>query len=420
LPVGYRFVFFIILSSILSLTVHAAPEPLSIPIGSDGAEKETVEPATYEEKVQIFYGLNDIQHYNTTCSGGGGSSTTVQLAGKDNVEKTLNYLMQNGLTLEQAAGVVGNFQWESGSNSLDPAGSDGKAEGIAQWQDSRLTALQQYAGGDYKNIDIQILYLGVELGIEEPKNGVKGGTESAAFDAIKKATTPEEAALIWEKKFERSADTPGSIGYTTRQSNARKLYDQYKDGGVQATASTNGSTSSGSCSATGTVNANGYAFPIALPKSDVSNGGSWPCPGICHHDGTPAMDLSKNAKDDSTENTPVIAIYNGTIQRFNNSYAGVSGCQSFQLVGDDGWWYWYGHLQSATIQEGSKVTAGQSIAMVGRRECTGGNGSYPHLHIDRGSPKGNNGGSVCCRDPGFVPLMNQLYDELGGGTPSVL
>ena len=417
--ISFYLLSFIGLSSLLvSLSVYAAPTPaLTSSSTSSGVPDEGI---SYEEKLGIFFGINDIQHYRNTCSDSGGA-TTVQLAGSDNVEKALNYLMGHGFTLEQAAGIVGNLQWESGSNALDPSGSDGKAVGIAQWQDSRLTRLQQYGGSDYKNFDTQLRYLGVELGLEAPQNGIQGGTESSAVNAVKATNTPEEAALVWERVFERSADTPGSIGYTSRQANARKLYDQYKNGGTQSPVSSKSgsSSSSGGCGTSGSVNASGYAFPVALPQSDVSNGTKWPCPGICHHDGTSAFDLSRNAQDDSSENVPVIAIFDGTIQRFNNAYAGVSGCQSFQLVGNDGWWYWYGHVQSATVQEGAQVKAGQQIAAIGRRACTG-NGSYPHLHIDRGSPKGHNGGDVCCRDPGFVPLINQLYDELGGGSPSVL
>lgn len=412
----FRVIFSLLLVTVFlfadSFTVSAAP--------STSPDPKTNEGISDDEKRRIFYGLNDIQHYDK-CQPSTGSSTTVQLSGGDNVEKALNYLMQHGFTLEQATGIVGNMQWESGSPTLNPKGSDGKAFGIVQWQDARLTSLKQYGGSDYANFDTQLRYLGVELGLEPAQNGVQAGTESKSVGAVKVTNTPEEAALAWERAFERSADTPGSIGYTTRQSNARKLYDQYKNGGVQSLASASGTGSASSSCATGTVgvNSNGYAFPIALPKSNVSNGTGWPCPGICHHDGTTAFDLSKNAQDDSTENTPVIAIYDGTIQRFNNSYAGISGCQSFQLVGKDGWWYWYGHLQSASVQDGSEVKAGQAIAAVGRRACTG-NGSYPHLHIDRGSPQGHYGGDVCCRDPGFTPLINQLYDQLGGGTPSAL
>jgi len=367
---------------------------------------------------QDFYNQNDIIYWNKNGCGTIGGVTAVQLPGGNNVEKALNYLQSKGFTFEQATGIVGAMQAESGENldpnALNPSG----AYGIAQWLGGRKTNLQQYGGASYNTFETQMQFLGLELGLEEPRNGVNGGNEKGALDAVKATNTPEAAALAWESAFERS----GGAALDARQANARKLYDQYKGSGVSGTAASSSVGSAiANCGASsgGKVNADGYAFPIALGKSEVSNGYSWPCPGICHHDGTAAFDLSKKAQDDSTRGTGVIAIYNGTIQRFNNAYSGIGGCQAFQLVGDDGWWYWYGHLEASSVQEGSKVTAGQQISTVGRRECTG-NGSYPHLHIDRGSPKGHWGGEVCCRDPEFTSLINKLWEELGGGSPSAL
>lgn len=375
----------------------------------------TVVP-TARAMLDIDYPSNYVVWFGGSCSGG--SSTTVQLAGANNVEKLLNYLQSKGFSLEQASGIAGAMQSESGQNldpnALNPSG----AYGIAQWLGNRRTNMESIGG--HGNFDKQVQYLGIELGFEQVPAGssFNAGDEKGAVTAVKATNTPEAAALAWEASFERS----GGAALGDRQSNARKLYDAYKSGGSglgnMATAGPSGTSSCGGSSATGAVDSNGYAFPIALSKSEVSNGYSWPCPSNCHHDGTPAFDLSKKAQDDSTENTPTLAIYSGTIQSFNNAYAGITGCQAFQLVGDDGWWYWYGHQQNSSVQNGAKVKAGQQISSVGRRACTG-NGSYPHLHIDRGSPQGHWGGEVCCRDSGFTPLINKLYDELGG-TPSAL
>lgn len=160
----------------------------------------------------------------------------------------------------------------------------------------------------------------------------------------------------------------------------------------------------------GRVNADGYAFPIAANKESVYAG--WPLPcntSSCHHDGTPAFDFSIS-NDDRSAGIAVYAITSGVIENFKNTYSGQVGCQTFQLKGDDGWYYWYGHIQGVT-KAGQKVSAGEKVATIGERRCTG-NGSYPHLHIDRGSPKGEYGGSVCCRDSSFIDLINTLYEEL--------
>ena len=140
---------------------------------------------------------------------------------------------------------------------------------------------------------------------------------------------------------------------------------------------------------TGTVisiNGTDYGFPLALPKSDVNNGYSWPCPSICHHDGTPAFDLARRPPGRQLGRDVSGRHHQRQDPELQQLLRRHRGCQSFQLVGDDGWWYWYGHVQQTSVQDGQTVTAGQPIAVIGERACTG-NGSYPHLHIDRGSPR---------------------------------
>ena len=184
-----------------------------------------------------------------------------------------------------------------------------------------------------------------------------------------------------------------------------------------AGGSTAGGGSSCAGQGVGYVNADGYAFPIGLGKNDVSNGYSWPCRGYCHHDETPAFDLAhketvRGDADQRTTGVPTYAIYKGIVESRKDSYRGVVGCNSIQLAADDGWKYAYLHIDNA-VKEGTKVNAGAKVAQVGPRKCTG-NGSYPHLHIDRGSPKGRGGGADCCRDPGFVDLLNSIYESMPG------
>jgi hypothetical protein len=179
-------------------------------------------------------------------------------------------------------------------------------------------------------------------------------------------------------------------------------------------SSTSGASCNGNASSSGKVNAEGYAFPIALPKDDVSpSGKTFPCErdDYCgHHDGSPAFDISdKEWSTASSVGTPVIAIHSGKIERLSNRN-GKDYCWDFQLVGDDGWWYWYGHSQKVTAQNGQTVKAGDKIAEVGPTECADNTAS--HLHIDRGSPKGNYGGALGSRDPSLIPLMNSLWEEL--------
>src|SRR3989344_5194815 len=167
----------------------------------------------------------------------------------------------------------------------------------------------------------------------------------------------------------------------------------------------------------------GYAFPIAAKaKSDLDhfNGALNipPCNSSsgCHHPdgerrGGFAWDLGiKGYGPDRSENAPVYAITDGTIERIDRTRNGAT-CNSFQLVAVDGYSYWYGHLAPDTsINDGQKVVAGQPVGKVGPYICA--DRTAPHVHIDRGFPKGKGGGRACCRDAGIIPLINKLYAAL--------
>lgn len=159
------------------------------------------------------------------------------------------------------------------------------------------------------------------------------------------------------------------------------------------------------------IDGKNYSFPLSVGKQDVVwDGGTkanWPCPGTQCHRGEPAFDLSKpspseNGNDKST-GTPVIAIADGEITWFHSSYKSQDNCPQFGIQAEDGKNYYYIHTQDASVQLGTKVKAGQQIAVIGRHACTG-NGSYAHLHIDINDKS----------DPSIIPLINRLYETLGG------
>lgn len=172
--------------------------------------------------------------------------------------------------------------------------------------------------------------------------------------------------------------------------------------------------------ATSTVSIDGHAWPVA-PATKSGNGGvdglsNLPCnSSSCHHDNTPAFDLGRQPGGDASTGAAVYAISDATIKNVRASYQGIAGCQSIQVVSTtDGFWYWYGHIQNVTANENQKVTVGTQVAIIGQRKCTG-NGSLPHLHIDRGCIRNGvkqAGGSVSCRDPGMIDLINSLYKAL--------
>lgn len=135
-----------------------------------------------------------------------------------------------GFSSAQIAGVEGNLQIESGFN---PSAINVKenAHGIAQWEGGRWTALQQYAAGQGKpwnDLNTQVGFLVSEL----------RGPESAAMSGLAQATTPVQAATVFDQLYERSsaASLPSRIAAA----------QQIAAGGVPGGA---GVTSSGGASA---------------------------------------------------------------------------------------------------------------------------------------------------------------------------
>jgi hypothetical protein len=126
-----------------------------------------------------------------------------------------------GLSRAQIAGVLGNFQLESGFNPRineggrvgAPAGAGGF--GLAQWTGGRQTGLINYAkkkGLDPGSIEAQADFLAYEL----------QGPEKRAFESLKGAVSPEESARRFLVDFERA----GVPKTEQRQKAARSIYEK--------------------------------------------------------------------------------------------------------------------------------------------------------------------------------------------------
>lgn len=185
------------------------------------------------------------------------------------------------------------------------------------------------------------------------------------------------------------------------------------------------------------IGSNGYAWPIGRPHRSLYLSGieyTLPCEmPTCHHDHTAAIDIAysdagshnplrpENANqtgEDAIVGEPVRAITSGVIEV--DSFQDIPGCQRIQLHADNGYYFWYGHVENAITPGGTsiEVETGQQIATVGRWDCVGSSQSpksYAHGHIDMGCTTAEGpqrGGSDSCRDPQFVAIMNQLFAEM--------
>jgi hypothetical protein len=112
-------------------------------------------------------------------------------------------LRAQGFTPAQTAGILGNFKQESGFNPrVNEGGFVGAPRGqggfgLAQWTGGRQSALVNFAkkrGADPGDPNLQADFLLYEL----------AGPEKAAAASLRQAQSPEQAALVFRRDFERA------------------------------------------------------------------------------------------------------------------------------------------------------------------------------------------------------------------------
>ncbi len=327
-----------------------------------------------------------------------------------------------------------NYFGIKGSSPIDIAGSsyagfNSPTEGITYFMDKVKTNTQGPDRGQYEQVTNFYDYLGMhqsgtiaypgeplDPNDQSGPGGKPDGNRQDGWDNDMKVYTSwdihKNDGPPTSPEYRGNVYNPG-IYYT----NSINLINELTGSSLSttpskgATSGNTGSTCGALGSSGGTVSTNGYAFPLA-PQRKIAYGGL-PCnQTTCHHDGTAAYDLSYN----QVVGKEVYAIIGGTVQKINTQDAGW--CQSIQLKGSDGYYYWYGHIIDVTVNEGDPVQAGQAMAKVAQwteeHTCKG-TSSGSHLHIDRGCTIDGvrqPGGTDACRDPEFVPFLQALYDTL--------
>lgn len=145
--------------------------------------------------------------------------------GSDDVKYAMDFLIRNGgYTTEQAAGIVGNLQVESGldTSAIGDRHLPTQSYGIAQWREKRLSNLIRFAKKNNKEIDdldVQLWFL-----IHELKT-----TFRKVDRMIRSSDNVSYIAQIVQAKYEIS--TPDSLA--ERQKYANKFYNQYNTGDTQ-------------------------------------------------------------------------------------------------------------------------------------------------------------------------------------------
>jgi hypothetical protein len=131
-----------------------------------------------------------------------GGYAASQFAGKGVGEtgsssEAMSFFQSKGWSKEQAAGIVGNLQVESGKNlKTNAVGDNGQAYGIAQWHPKRQADFQRVMGIpiSQSNFKQQLEFVQWEL----------MNTEKSAGNMLKSASTAIEAAKAVDYGYERS------------------------------------------------------------------------------------------------------------------------------------------------------------------------------------------------------------------------
>lgn len=244
-------------------------------------------------------------------------------------QQALSFFISRGWTPEQAAGIVGNLQAESGINlntraiNRNDAGAGLHSQGIAQWNRGRFSRLQQFAqqkGTEWTDFQTQLEFVDWEL----------NNTHTSAGQNLRNATSAEEAANIINRQYEVSADRTGK-----RAANARAL--------LQTTRTTS-------------------------PRV-TSNFGMRVNPVTGTHQQHSGIDIA------APSGTPVTTPKTGNVV-----FAGTRGSYGnfIEIEHNDGTKTSYAHLSSITISNGQQVNRGQVIGAVG----TTGRSTGPHLHLE--------------------------------------
>lgn len=153
---------------------------------------------------------NNPEYNNTKINTSSDNSSTKSTVVKD-PSSAIQFFKSKGLTTEQAKGIIGNLYQESRFNT-SAVGDRGKSFGLAQWRDSRLQGLINFAnkkGTKKEDLQTQLEYIWEELNT----------TEKAALRALKSASNVEQATTVFMKYYER----PGTPKLENRINFAKSL-----------------------------------------------------------------------------------------------------------------------------------------------------------------------------------------------------
>lgn len=211
-------------------------------------------------------------------------------------EEAQAFFESKGWTREQAAGIVGNLVVESGLKT-DAYNEAENAYGIAQWRAPRQAIFKREYGKDIRQSSFQeqLEFVNWEL----------NNSEKAAGDALRGATTAEEAAAIVDSQYERSA----GLHLERRQQNAAAIM-----AGDFGSVSTGGASGYSGGGAGSNMSAMAGASLETIGKVFGAIGGAVVAPGISRNLISSTPDTSERINRESMLNSANIDLGMGGAQ----------------------------------------------------------------------------------------------------------
>lgn len=218
-------------------------------------QNTTVAITTYDKKViddytggqvggtvntgTTFTGDNQQAVGTNTHQGSAGrinNDVIVNISGNNNTEKTWNFLIDKGLTKEQAAGIMGNIEHESRfrTTALNKQIGGTGAYGMIQWTRGRQEGLYDYCsqnGFSPSSVEGQLNYMWYELTTTY---------RSSVYERILSATTVSEVTTIWGAKYEVYAFEGTNAFRTENNERIKSALVYYRNNGGEVVPSNSG------------------------------------------------------------------------------------------------------------------------------------------------------------------------------------
>lgn len=263
------------------------------------------------------------------------------------------FLKSKGYSEQAAAGILGNMEQESGIMPDIDEGGGGPGYGLVQWTSpiagesgrayvQRLLA-QAGISGDYRNINTQLQLLEWHM-----HNGqyIPSAAYPYSVAEFKALTDIGTATMAFEANFERPAVT-----HPERIPLAQYWYNLLKDLKPSKPTWMNPVRSS-------------YTITQEWDEPDYASGGA---AGI--HGGIDIASMPAGSMP------PVYVARNGTV--ITATYDGTGG-NYVVIQHDDGYYTYYGHLDSVDLAVGDKVTTTNKVGIMGATGTVTG----VHLHFE--------------------------------------